>query len=228
MQPLPFDQFLARMPLVRELPADLRAEVAALVRTLRVDRRTVLFREGNPFAQVFFLVRGRVKATTITPDGREVIFGLLRAGDVFPLKNLLDRTPYPGNAVALEPCELGVLSLAEFESLLHRDGVAQEMLRHLVDRISGLHGQIRWLNIRTVHGRLADYLLHTSPNGVELSHRELAGLLGVSREALTRTISDLERLRVVSQTPQGLRVLDPGVLHSIWLEPTLPGRPGTP
>jgi len=66
----------------------------------RVRAREVLFHKADPGNQMCLIVKGRVKLSTVSPEGKEMMFGILEDGDFFGEMSLLDGNERSATATA--------------------------------------------------------------------------------------------------------------------------------
>ena len=83
-------------------PQSLRALAAACI-PKRVSRRQVLFTEGQEGDSLYILAEGSVQLFKTSADGREVVIGTLKRGDIFGEVVLFEQNRYPVGAMALLP-----------------------------------------------------------------------------------------------------------------------------
>lgn len=217
MQP----ESLRAIPLFEGLDAAELAAVAALVSERSRARNAVVFHEGDPVENIFFIVSGLVKVFTLTDDGREQTINLLRPGEFFPHVGFLEGGRAPATAVALEESRLAAIRRTDLLDLVARDGrIAAGMLKAMGRRITALQHRVKDLAHRDLHARVALTLLrlaeeHGTPCptgatalGLHLTHQELANLIGAARESVSRALADLRREGALFADPQGHMVID--------------------
>jgi len=91
----------------------------------------VFFQEGEPGAEMFFLLSG---AVSIRRDGTEI--AVVRQGNFFGEMSLLLELDRSATAVALEPCRCVILQGQNFETiLLEFPGMVREMLVEMAHRL---------------------------------------------------------------------------------------------
>jgi len=112
-------EFLQRYPPFSLLePAD-RAELAARVSIRYVTAGTVLFREGSPPGDEFYVVRqGSVEVYEEGPP-RQLV-DVCDEGDVFGVRAHVAREPYLATAAAVDECLLYVVPVAAAQPLLKK------------------------------------------------------------------------------------------------------------
>lgn len=211
---------LRRLPLFAGLGEEELARLAPAARGRTVPRGGVIFREGEPVAAIHFLVSGRVKAHTITADGREQTLTLLGPGDFFPHLGCLAGGAYPATTVAVEESVLVQVELDALADLLRRHAdLALALLLKMARRLDDLRARVRELGERDLRVRVARALLHLAErhgrpgqDGVRLdlglTHQELASLTGTARESVTRTLIAFRRAGLVRTAPGTLVILD--------------------
>ena len=100
---------------IRGIYAFIRKEIAARrVRSLLYSfpANEVLIHEGDPVPDLFIIKEGRVSASK-KMDGKEVILGTLKAGDVLGLLGVIEEKPQYATLTTKEPTTLYRMSLKE-------------------------------------------------------------------------------------------------------------------
>lgn len=154
---------------------------------------------------MFIIVKGKVKVTSLSEEGREVIFSILKDGDFFGEMTLFDGKPRSATVIAAEETELLLLRRADFIDLLERNPqMAVKMLAELAGRLRKADKQIEGLALLDVHGRVVRTLLQLAQEqgvpvkrGVQISrrptHQDLANMCGTTRETVSRILGELQR-----------------------------------
>ena len=149
-----------------------------------------LFHEGDHCEGVAIIIEGLVRISSYTLDGRQIVYNILDAGDIFG-NNLVfssDDT-YRGSVVGQEDGEaLFIPKEALLEILQSNAAFLREYLRRQSDFGKQLNARIKILSMASPEERL-DYLL--SLNKGVLKFRTISDLamdLQVTRETLSRLI----------------------------------------
>ncbi len=213
---------LADVDILRELPRGELKYVAARSRVVRLVKKGSLAL-GEDLHGILLLVSGRVRVHEPSSVGPDLTFSVLEGGTVL---GQADSTPRPSRVEALEPSVLRVLGWEDFEELvLRRPKVGARMIHILSERLAvyehRLSDQIR----KEVLARLAGLILRLSdPQDsvageggrrvpVRYTHRQLAGLVGSYREAVTRALGELKKAGVVEIRDQHIHVTDADALE---------------
>jgi CRP/FNR family cyclic AMP-dependent transcriptional regulator len=177
--------------------------IAAAV--LEIGAGTALYREGEPSGAVYFLREGRAKLYR-SSDGqkaRDQILGVVGDGSVLGLASALEGKPQSQGATALTNCVLyGVFredlvnlmpaypaaSLSLARALSARTRELEDLVGNLVFRSAPQRVARMLLDLATEEGRVTKRGVVFEPS---LSRQEMAEATGISREALSRTLSRL-------------------------------------
>ena len=173
--------------------------------------------EGNAF---FFIVKGEVKISRESDDGREVILSLLQDADVFGEMSLLDGLPRSANVTAMENTELYMIKREDFLELLnnHPD-VSIALLEEITHRLREAGLRIKSLSLNDAEGKVAMVLLQIAEekgkikNGiVEIEklpfQHDLANMAGTSRETISRTLHSFAKKGLVELEGSKLRIIN--------------------
>lgn len=113
---------LAQHPALAALPPRLLAELVQRVDVRRFDAGDLVFDQGDVSDEVYFIVRGRVQRHQ--PDGS----AMLVPGDLFGVRDVLEKQPRSSKAQALDDVTFYVLQSEDFEEFLRRATTLREVL----------------------------------------------------------------------------------------------------
>ena len=191
----------------------------------RFARGAVLFTEGASSEQVMIVLSGRVKISHFTSDGREIILAVRGPGELLGELSAIDQEPRSATALAAEPVEALVLTVEDFQQFVSTTPrAAMVLLTGLVRRLREAdRKRIEFAAFDTV-GRvalrlldLADQFGEPAAQGVRitlpLSQQELAGLIGASREAVSKALQQLRKRGWIETQRRGISILDPEALR---------------
>lgn len=208
-----------------------------------------LFVEGSKASAVYWVRSGMFRTMMTAEDGYEQVLGFSGPGDALGLDTLSDGQ-HPTAAVALEDSCVWALPLRdfspqaslapEFGELLRR-AAARELVRRteLVHIIAAVAAEVRlarfllmWSQRRTEDG------LPPRVFTLSMCRRDIASLLGMAHETVSRTFSLLTDLGYVSVRNRAVELLDldglrifaqrtrrPCDLHPVRSAPQPAGKP---
>src|SRR6202035_3951841 len=94
-------------------------------------------------------------------EGKEIVFNIINAGEIFGEIAVLDGEERSADATAMTDCELLVLNRRDFVHLLeHRVDLCMIMLRILCQRLRQTSEQVEDVMFRHLESRVAKALLH--------------------------------------------------------------------
>src|SRR5919109_4225599 len=106
-------------------------------RAVSFDPGERLLLEGEPGDKVLLVLRGRVKVSHATADGRETVLDFRGPGELVGELAALDQAPRSSSVTAVDTVEALLVPAAAFRSLLERPGMAEQVLRMLSARFRG-------------------------------------------------------------------------------------------
>ena len=168
-------------------------------------RHTLLLQEGDPGERFYLLRKGRAKVYLGNADGREVILAFLGPGDFLGEMALVDEEPCSANVMVLEESEFVSIGKSEFQKVLASSpSMAANLVKALSRRVREANQQIESLALNDVKARVEQALRGLAEKeGGELviparvTHRDIAAMVGASREVVTRLFRSLEEAGVV-------------------------------
>lgn len=186
----------------------------------RYRRGQILFVEGELGSNVFFVISGLVKLSNNTPDGEEQILDWCGPYDSFAEVLLLETGSYPATAEVVQESTVLVLDNGAMSNILeNHPKLALALIRTLSKKLRMSQEFIRILTTRSTTGILAALLLRlarpaytpSQPIYVDatLTNRDLANMIGTSRECVNRAINNWKRSGILCTTEDRLEILKP-------------------
>ena len=218
---------LAEYFLLRQLPdADLdRLSRMAKIRSF--ERGVPVFRKGDPATGMMVVITGRVRISSYSADGKEVVLNIINPGEVFGEIALIDGFDRTADATAMESSEMLVLERRDFMPYLEKHpAVSIHLLKVLCQRLRVTSEQLEDFSFLDLRRRMAKRLLyladhHGEPTpegmriGMHLPQRELGAMLGTSREAVNKQLRAWEGQGLIGQVRGSITVIDRHGLEGI-------------
>jgi CRP/FNR family transcriptional regulator, cyclic AMP receptor protein len=202
------------------LEPDERADFARRCRRRRWQRGEVLIREADGSDWVVVLESGRVKATSHTVGGAEIVLAVRGPGALLGELSAVSHEPRSATVQALEPITALVMPLADFEAYLKEHGrVAFLLMRLIAERLRDADRKRIEFGAQDTTGRVAARLVELAERfgtpveggvriGLPLSQDELAGWIGASREAVSKALGVLRSAGWIRTSRLSVVVLD--------------------
>lgn len=190
-----------------------------ITRQVTYPSGAVVFKEGQPVAELFLLSEGQVKLFAKSSGGHTMIARIARPGDVLGLSAMLNDLPHEVTAETLCPCSLKHVDRPLFLRFLQTYAEAGYIAALVLAKE---HREVflsarRFALSPSASARIAQLLIGFADEearsgplasfDLTLSHAELASLGGVSRETVTRVLNQLERDGIISRDDSHLTIL---------------------
>jgi len=218
---------LAKGELFSRLSPQELDRLVRLARMRRLPPRTVIFRKHDAGREMYAIASGRVKISSDSEDGREIVLGLLEPGDLFGEISLLDGAPRTATCTTVGSTALLVIDRPEFLAALEQcPALAIKFLEILAARLRLTDQLIEDTLFLNLGARLAKMLLtlaercgRVTPEGVQielrLSQQELGNLVAASRESVNKQLKAWESETIVANRGGHLLICDSAQLQAI-------------
>jgi len=208
---------------VLELEGAVRERLLADAKRTTVGRGDFIYTPDDVADAIYVVDSGRVKIVRTSANGSESIVGIRNPGDIFGEVTWMtvDRRRTT-SAIALDPGDVCRLDAATFERRLRADAaLATAFARGIALRLAALERELTELAGKSVPGRLVDVLgrlasEHGEPEAdgtvriaLSLTHKDLADLIGTSRETLTKELSVLADVGLVRVSHRTIVLVQP-------------------
>ncbi|MFM9938179.1 MAG: Crp/Fnr family transcriptional regulator [Hyphomicrobiaceae bacterium] len=177
-------------PLLAALPLEARSGT----RTLELDVSEYVFRSQDRPAAMFFIASGAVKLVRRSMSGDAIV--LQRNSGGFLAEASLDQPAYHCDAVVVSQSRMLAIPLISFRAALDDAGFRQGWMSHLARELRRVRAQAERLGLRSAQERILHYIEVEGIGGsvvLDRSKKDWASELGISHEALYRTLARMER-----------------------------------
>ncbi len=185
----------------------------------------VLFLEGDAATSVFHVLDGTLRIFRILGDGRRVITGFLRAGDILGLSF---HSHYIYTAEAITPVTIRRLSRKVFEAEVANSAELRPAVFHqMSDEMAAAQDQMVLLSTKNAEERLCSFLLKELQRALKagavqpvvylaMTRLDIADYLGLTIETVSRTMTKLCSKGVIATSGRhSVKVLKRGMLAQL-------------
>jgi CRP-like cAMP-binding protein len=170
-------------------------EAGSIVRVLAPGE--LLFRQGDRAVAIYRVESGRLRMIRRTVDDHLVILHTAGRGEFFAEASLFAEA-YHCDAIAAAQSRVWVYPKAIVMDALRTDpALAEAFMARLARQLQELRARMELRNIRSARERVLQYLrlragIHGRGIAIEGQLQDIAAEIGISREALYRTLAALE------------------------------------
>lgn len=212
--------FLELVPIFTNLPKEVIEQIVPVGNRKTYSKDSVILVEEEVGTALFVIIKGKVKVSRSSTDGREVILSIISDGDFFGEMSILDGLNRSATVVALEETELFIIQRKEFIDLLNKHPeISIALLTELTKRLRNADMKIKALSLKDAEGKVATVILQIADDVgrikqgiVEIEklplQQDLANMAGTSRETISRTLHSFAKKGLVELEGSKLRILD--------------------
>ncbi len=170
-----------------------------------LGRGELLFRQGDPSAAIYKVESGRLRLIRRTVDDHLVILHTARRGEFFA-EAALFADAYRCDAVAAAQSSVRAYPKGMVLAALRAEpALSEALLARLARQLQELRARMELRNIRSARDRVLQYLrLRAGAKGrrigIEGQIQDIAAEIGMTREALYRTLAALEAAGHLART----------------------------
>lgn len=170
-----------------------------------IKKGEILYHEGEKCHEIGIVNSGSLIITSYSPNGQEIIYNSLNSGGMFGNNLIFSTNPfYKGDVLATEDSHIYIINKDKLIKLLMSNNDFLENYLHYQSDISiKLNMTIKLLSFSSIEDRFFYFLSMHNNVYTYKSISELARILHVSREALSRLITKLKKdnnIIVISKT----------------------------
>ena len=213
------DESLRDTDLFKNLPAGDLEALAKLCEWRRFAANQQIIGYMDESTDVFFIIRGKVRAVIYSLAGKEVTFRDIGAGQIFGEFSAIDGQPRSAIVVALADSLIASMPANVFwQVLTDYPQVAAAILKLLTRQLRALSERIFEFSALAVKNRIHAELLrlardHLNEDGTAFlspvpTHAEIASRISTHREAVTRELSHLTQTGLIERRQGKLIIHD--------------------
>lgn len=218
---------LSEFMLFKELDDYELTKIANISIAREWKKQSHVFHQGDPLENVYFIYDGKIKIYKSDIHGKEQIVAIMKKGDMFPHVGFFRKGDYPAYAEVLEPSTLIAVPISKFESvLIEYPELSIKVFKVLGEKIVDLQNRLEEQILNNTYEQIIKLLIRLGQkHGTELevgtillksefTNRDLASMIGTTRETISRTLTKMKKDELIEVDDQGNMILDIDVLLS--------------
>ncbi|MBI3290476.1 Crp/Fnr family transcriptional regulator [Candidatus Microgenomates bacterium] len=208
-------------------PLEVLEEFFAKSGPIRYKKGDTILRADDEPRGVYFLKKGYVRLYSISASGEEITLIIFKPQDFFPVMWAINNTPNMFYVEAMTPVEVYRVSRNEFVDFIKGNSdVLFELTSKILVRLGGLLQRMQYLAFGNAYARVASIIYICAerfglPRGqagkkngnsvvidVPLAHKDVANLIGMTRETVSVEMKNLARKGLVEYKGKIITVRD--------------------
>jgi len=220
-------QILSRSPLFERLSSGNINKVLSKIpyRVKKYKSGSMIAQSGETVSSLMLVLTGTVKGEMVDIAGRVIKIEEVSASGALASAFLFgSRNRFPVNVITVSETELLIIDKTDFLKVLKaNDTILVNFLDMISNRSQFLSEKIKFLNFKTIKGKLAQFILQRTGNDrpafvLEMTQNDLADFFGVARPSVARALGEMEQEGLIQAKGKNIRVLDRGKLTSLMAE----------
>ncbi|WP_335869844.1 Crp/Fnr family transcriptional regulator [Bacillus sp. 2205SS5-2] len=209
------------VPLFKELSTEELIPFVDISITRTFNPKSLVFMQEDVLDRVFFIHSGKVKIYRNDAAGKEQIVSVLQAGEMFPHAGFFRKGTFPANAEIIETAQLIVMPIVDFEKVLIKNPeLCIKIFKVLGEKIVDLQNRLEEKILHNTYEQIIMLLIRLSKSNGTLcsvnlykittnfTNRELANMIGTTRETVSRTLNTLRKKKLIELDKQGCYIIN--------------------
>jgi CRP-like cAMP-binding protein len=211
---------LSEVPIFKELSAEELEPIVKIAQTRFYKHKMYIFMQDDPLDRVFFIHSGKIKICKTDQSGKEQLISVLEPGEMFPHAGFFRKGNFPAHAEVMEDTNLIVIPIDKFEEILiSYPELCIKLFKVLGEKIVDLQGRLEAQVLHNTFEQIILLLIRLCKSNGEMvgeryklttqfTNRELANMIGTSRETVSRTINHVKKKDYVALDVDGFYLID--------------------
>jgi len=188
---------LRKHPIFCDLDPEALDQLCRYAKHATLKRGAAIFSKGDPGNSLVAVIRGTVKISISSAEGRSAILNLIGPGEIFGEVALLDGLARTADATANTNCEIFVIDRREFLPFVRtQPALAMKFIELLCARLRWTSDQVEEVILQDLAGRLASALIRLTekhklaPGGrtIAITQQEISEMVGMTRESINKQL----------------------------------------
>lgn len=217
------EQFLRTAAIFQSLSQTDMMPIANASKKVSHPANAPLFAERDPATHFYLVISGSVRLYRLTPDGKEKVIEIIRAGETFAESVALLDKPYPVFANTIDATQMIQIPAAVIRTLMTQNtGLAIKMLASLSLRVHKFINDIHTLSMSSAQQKVAGYFLaflsdEVAEQRISLPSKKaiVASRLGLQPETFSRVLGKMKDQGVIIEDGAEIVVLQPEKLREL-------------
>ncbi|MFB6317814.1 Crp/Fnr family transcriptional regulator [Saccharicrinis sp. FJH54] len=183
----------------------------------------IIMKQGSPCSNMIFLASGIGKAYIEGIDGKRIIIGFLRPGDMLVGPGLYGNNRHNYSLSAITNLRACFIDSAIIKEMVIKNGkFAEGLIKDISFKAENTFQQLLNLTQKKMHGRLSDGLLYLSNELFKsdnfkcmLTRQELGEFTNMTKESVVRILNEFDKEGILKVNGDQIQILDMEKLEHI-------------
>ncbi|UPT77785.1 Crp/Fnr family transcriptional regulator [Sulfurovum sp. XGS-02] len=206
---------IKEIPLFSELTEEQLKSVEEQMLVRHYLKDSIVFYEGDESEYLYILLEGRVKLFKTSPKGTKIHMHNFAAPEMIALFPVLGDIPFHATCKFVTDGTMGLLRVDKLYDCLHNTDFALSLISSLLKRMNILVELLHKETIYSSEAKIADALLNNTSIFERLKNNEIASILNMTPETLSRILTKLKKEKIVTIEEHVVTIIDASALEEI-------------
>ena len=201
---------MQRFDFFDDLSQKAQEELLSVATFMKVPAGMQLFSQGDICSTILFLVKGRVRVIRQHENGQSVLLYYFEQGEQCNVNFTATYSSAPAIGTAIAETDLeGYDVPAELIARLFVEDKAFQkyVFDQYVKRMDAMATLIEDIRFSSLDTRLLNWLLEQNSDTINMSHEEIADIIGTSREVVSRILKGFEKNGIVKLSRKKISII---------------------
>ena len=170
-------------------------------------KNMIIIQQGDDTNTMFILIEGEMRVYVEDEHGKELTLRIIKSGDSFGEVALIGDFPRTASVVTINDCVVAAFSREKYLPFLKQHPeISLALASSMANLVRDTTEEISNIALCNVYGRityiLEKYAIEADDRRLvpKFTHREIAGMIGSSREMVSKILKELEKGSYISIT----------------------------
>jgi len=188
---------LRSIPLFSKLSDEQLSELHSYMYIHHYEKDSIVFYEGETSEYLHILLDGDVRLYKTSPKGTQVHMHNFVAPEVIALFAAFENIPFPATCEFLGTGTVGLLPMEKIYNCMKNVDFSVALVSALSKRMKLLASLLHKETIYTTEAKIADLILENPSVFERLKNNEIASILNMTPETLSRILTRLKREEII-------------------------------
>lgn len=176
---------------------------------------SIVFYEGDESDYLHILMDGTVRLYKTTPKGTQIHMHNFEAPEIIALFAAFETVPFPATCEFLTEGSVGLIPLTKIYDCLNNADFSLSLITALSRRMKLLADLLHKETVYSSEAKIADLIYTNSSVFQRLKNNEIASVLNITPETLSRILSKLKKEEIITLKDHVLTIHDEEALQDI-------------
>jgi len=186
------------------------------------SRNSIVFYEGDSSDYLHILLEGQVRLYKTSPKNSTIQIHRLVAPAVIGEYACLEQVPFPASCEFIS--ETGIIGLLHFDEVMkymREPDFSLALLKSMTNKVMLLSSLVHRETILSSEAKVADLILNDTNTFSRIKNNEIASILNITPETLSRILSRLKKEEIISFENHTLNIINLEALHILLEKNTI-------